>query len=312
MIIPPPIAPDWVEALASDPSSLVAAISDMPSGSVANSASGLRVYMGYTPGERIGVTVRAHEKDIPSTTDPNLLAAYARSGSGDPGKKTTRAASAILYEDDVKTADEVRGQVYAWYDTEKYDEWANYLVSLDLIDESEKGNIELLSAVWGDAVDLAGRLFTHGGKKVTPWAATKLLSEAGGYSPGGSGGRGGFSGTRTSTHRSVDLTDPSTAKAIINDALSQHLGRAATEDEVRAFTTVINSAERANPTLTTTSTTYDKGDAVSSSSTTKGGLTDSGRYQLVSDEAMKKPEYGAVQSATTYFNAFLGALDSPM
>jgi hypothetical protein len=149
------------------------------------------------------------------------------------------------------------------------------------------------------------------GKKITPWKAAELMSQGGGDRRYGSSG-GAFTGNRSSTSTSVDLTDPATAKAIMNDRLSQALGRAARPEELSQFVQVLNSAERANPTVTTSNTRYDQGEAVSQSSTTSGGLTGAGRSQMVLDRAQALPEYGAVQAATTYFNATVDALDSPV
>jgi hypothetical protein len=227
-------------------------------------------------------------------------------GSAVPSYSDREMRSVVTDE----TLDEgsARNLIYAWYGTDKFSQWAQTLMSLGIIGEDEQSDIQALSAVWNDAVDLSIAMSVNG-RKVSPWDAVKALAESKSYKAAGGGS---FTGTRTSTSTSIDLTDPATAKAIVNDALSQRLGRAATEEELATLRGVLNAAERAAPTVTTSSTTYQDGDAVSQSSTTSGGLTGAGRQQLILDEAMQKPEYGAYQAATTYFNALMQAVQSPV
>ena len=270
-----------------------------------------QVYMGSLGPEQISVTA--------TTSRPLTPAEVRRSGpigmdtTLRPPKRTSNTHSAVRYPDDIRTVDEVKGQVLAWHGTSEFDRWGKRLLGLGLIDAGDETSVEILDAVWQDAVDLSAR-FLAAGKKVTPWKAAELLSQGAGAGNGsryGSSG-GAFTGNRSSTSRSVDLTDPATAKAITNDSLSQALGRAARPEELAQFLQVINSAERANPTVTSSNTRYDKGEAVSQSSTTSGGLTSAGRSQMVTDRAQALPEYGAFQAASTYYNALVSALDSPV
>ena len=270
-----------------------------------------QVYMGSLGPEQISVTS--------ITSRPLTQAEVRRSGPSGmdttlrPPKQTANTHSAVRYPDDIRTVDEAKGQVLAWHGTSQFDRWGKRLLGLGLIDPGDETSVEILDAVWQDAVDLAAR-FLASGKKVTPWKAAELMAQSG-TSGGGSryGSSGGaFTGNRSSTSRSVDLTDPATAKAITNDSLSQALGRAARPEELSQFLQVINSAERASPTVTSSNTRYDNGEAVSQSSTTSGGLTSAARSQMVTDRAQGMPEYGAYQAASTYFNSLLDALDSPV
>jgi hypothetical protein len=196
-------------------------------------------------------------------------------------------------------------QIFKWYGTPKYEEYANYLVSVGLIDEAEKTNVNTVAAHWYDAVDAAANL-TSAGKKVSPWDATRLIS---GKSASASGSK---AGTQTSTTRSVNLTDPMTAKALVNDVLSRQLGRAARPDEVAAFTQVLNSAQEANPAISTETRTYDEAGNYSSSVHSSGGLDAAGATQVLTDKAMQSPDYGAYQAGVTYLNAFNRAIQSPV
>lgn len=245
-------------------------------------------------------------------------------GRPSPGRTTgrkTETAPGVILTDDVRPADDVAGMVAEWYGTPAFDRWGQHLLNLGLIDPGDETSFEILDEAWRDAVELASRFPPS--KRITPFEAARLMAKTGGAaarSGGRSGSRYGtareaaFTGARTVTSRqqNVDLTDPKTAKAIANDALSQYLGRAATDEEITAFTASINAAERANPTVTDTTTTanYVDGEQTSqsSTSTTSGGLTGAARNQIVADEAMQKPEYGAYQAASTYWNVLAQSL----
>lgn len=115
---------------------------------------------------------------------------------------------------------------------------------------------------------------------------------------------------KTTTQTSTDLTDPATARAIATAVFQDLLGRDPGQGEISAYASALAASERANPSTMTTTTQYDEttGDAVGSSSTTSGGMTAQGRQQLAADAIKQNPEYGAVQAATTYMDALLGAV----
>ena len=121
---------------------------------------------------------------------------------------------------------------------------------------------------------------------------------------GGPGGGGGG----TSRSVSYDISNPQTAKAIINQALSNQIGRKATDDEVAAFTKALNAQEKANPTIM--KTTFDG--SGSSESTQSGGFDMNSKQQFAVDEAQDDPAYSPYQKATTYFDAFVKAIQSPV
>lgn len=250
-----------------------------------SSTEGGLVYWGFQAGTATTTTTRTQRTDTARIPDlPNRYKIVRETGlEGRP-----------VY---VPEAD-ARGLARSWYGGPGFDALVRRLVSLGLIDESDRSNMPLIDDIWNEAVDLSMKM-TAAGRPMNPWTALALL---GGESRRGRGG-GGFTGTR-STPR-VDLTDPISAKALVNETLSQYLGRNATDEEIRRFTATLNAAERANPVVETT--TYKDGQAVSS--VVSGGLD---RRQVVTDEAMKLPEYGAVQAATTYFQALVDALSSPV
>lgn len=221
------------------------------------------------------------------------------------------APGGVVRRDDYKSLSEAQGEFYRWSEDDRR-KWGQHLLALGLIDDGDESNWQTLKEMWFDVVSEAANL-TTAGKRVDPWKAAELI--AGSDRPGGAGGGAsarGFTGSRSQTSRSVDLTDPATAKALVNDVLSRQLGRAATDAEVEEFRNVLNTAERANPTVTSSTTTYQDGNAVSQSSTTSGGLGASGAQQVVEDAVSELPERQSYQAASLYFNALLGSLGTPV
>ena len=232
-------------------------------------------------------------------------ATWTRGTPGSAYAHTTGSSTPMLRDE--RGESEARAKVYDWYGSKDFDRWGDTLLDLGLIEDGEQRNLEVLDEWWQRTIDESIK-FTAAGKSLTPWMVVRALAKTGaGFD--GAGGRGGgvtpFSGDRKTRSMSVDLTDPKTAKGIINDALSRRLGRAATDEEIRRFTEVINSAERDNPRVTDTTTTYEEDRAVAQSSTTSGGTNP---VEVVDEQAMQAPEYGAYQSASTYFNALLGTI----
>lgn len=274
------------------------------------------VYMGHTDSERRAFQLAREVKPAKNTSrNPNVMAAVAgaqgqiRGGYGFVGNYT---------QDDVQDIEAMRGQVYDWYGTDEFARWGDRLVDLGLVDKEDSRDIDVLDKWWQTALETSARFYRNGeGKKITPWKALEALAslDEDGKALRGGGGRGGqalFSGTKTHRSRSIDLTDPMTARALVNRTLAQALGRDAGDEELEAFKAALNAYERKNPLLTTTNTTYKEGEAVSSSSTSTGGVTDAGRQELLLQEAMEAPEYGAYQAASTYINALYQAIQSPV
>ncbi len=117
--------------------------------------------------------------------------------------------------------------------------------------------------------------------------------------------------TKTTTQKSVDLTSPEDAKALTTSVLTQALGRAPTAKEFAQYRSSINALERANPTQSTTTTTYnpnmDTGEleTASSNTTTSGGVSAEALQNSVLEGAKDTSEYGKYQAATTYWDAMM-------
>lgn len=149
-------------------------------------------------------------------------------------------------------------------------------------------------------------------------AAKQLLAQdaANGVSPDGSstsrGGRGGgYSGPVTSMQKatSVNLTDPMSARKLVDTALESYLGRKATAQEQEKFLNTLNKREQKSPTVTTqVSTTTPGGPGMSStesSTMTKGGFNPS---VFAEEFARGQQGAGEYQAATTYLDTFISAL----
>lgn len=119
-------------------------------------------------------------------------------------------------------------------------------------------------------------------------------------SGGGGGGYGGGGGGGSSTTSQIQLTNPDQAKQLINTAMASLLGRRATSEEYKKFLTTLNDAERSNPIVTSV-----EGDTV----TVTGGTSSA---QIAEDYVTSRPDYAEFQTATTFMDAFISALDDPV
>lgn len=177
------------------------------------------------------------------------------------------------------------------------------------------------SSYWNWAVDLSyGRMSlagngTSGGVKQGPWDVMgefmtlspemqSMLVKQSGSGPRGGSGRQSLAGTTTS--KDVNLTNKQDAKLLVNQVYQQLVGREATAAELAGFTTGLNKQEAANPVYTTT-TTDARGRVVSQKR--KGGTN---AQEIAKENAEANPEYHKNQAQTTYLNAFLNAINSPV
>lgn len=221
----------------------------------------------------------------------------------------------------VKPMSEVADQWYDWDDVNRQ-QWAQHLIDAGVLDEEDRYDYSKLQQMWAAMVqESAG--YTARGKQVSPWDAAVLYGggdESGvtaaslGRAAVGERGVGADAPlqryTQSSRSRNVDLTDPTTAKALANQVLGKILGRDANDDEIRSYTKALNDSEKANPRITDTRTKYvlrddESGYDATTTSRSHGGV-DAG--QVMSNIAEDDPEAGAYQAATTYWNALEAAL----
>jgi hypothetical protein len=247
-----------------------------------------------------------------------LYPGLSKMREGDDNVKSVSEAMAMFYEDD--------------FDYKKLaEEAAKNGLKADTLDD--------LQNVWETAVQYSANKYAAGAKK-TPWEMIPLM---GGAWQGG-GGEADRSRTMTQTmHEAgrtttetatqVDISNPEQSRALVQDVLSRALGRRASGDELGEFVGTLNTYQRENPSVSTrtsvttpqdtTQTTTEGPGGQSSSTTTAGGETSSsttnrqgataeGGQELLLENAMETPDYGAYQASTTYYNALLGALAAPV
>lgn len=114
----------------------------------------------------------------------------------------------------------------------------------------------------------------------------------------------------TTYQKSIDLTDPTTAKAIATSVYQQLMHRDPGNGELSNFGDALRTAEQQSPVVTNTTTEYDMntGEAIGTSSKTSGGLSSDAKQYLAEQKIKGTKEYGATQAATTYENALENAI----
>lgn len=193
------------------------------------------------------------------------------------------------------TVSSVTAQYYSWDQKTK----DKFLAQASLAGYNVEGMKDAqLAAIWGSYVQQAGEYFKTG-QKVTPWdimAKDRAQRES--------------AAPRSVTQKSTayDLSTEGDARAIFYTAAQQLLGRDPTKAETKSFQSALNKMERANPTVTTTTSNYLGEQLQSQESTTQGGVKEGARQMEAMDMAKAKPEYGAYQAATTYFDAMMQML----
>jgi len=109
--------------------------------------------------------------------------------------------------------------------------------------------------------------------------------------------RGGGGGGPT---QAVNLTDPGTAKQLMNQSLQQYLGRDATPDELEKFVTALNKAEMRNPQTSVRS---------GSTAVSAGGFNPA---TFAQDYAAGMEGAGEFQAVTSALDNFIGSLSNPV
>jgi hypothetical protein len=109
----------------------------------------------------------------------------------------------------------------------------------------------------------------------------------------------GIGGDGPSIRKDIRIADETTARTLINAVLQDALGRGATREELKKYTSALQKAQQASPTVTTYSTTGD----VTSATTTGGINEEQFLIQQIAgtDEAKANKVFG-------YYDAFKNAL----
>lgn len=170
-----------------------------------------------------------------------------------------------------------------------------------------------VQAGWGDSIDSAAE---YRAKFMPDANETQLLPHqafinmlpyqaAMGLMPNGSKAKkSGSGGVSSSVSKSVTLTNESTARGLIDQTLSQYLGRSATPKEQEAFFKALNIQQKQNPTITR-QTVSSGGGSSSLVSNTVGGFDPS---TFAKEYAAGQEGVGEFQAATSLLDAFIGSL----
>lgn len=98
---------------------------------------------------------------------------------------------------------------------------------------------------WNQAVTGSAEFTRMTGRPTTPMEYAQMLANVGpGVRPQGGRGGGSRGPTRTEV---INLTNPSDARVLVDNALTQYLGRRATQEESRTFLKTLNKLERKSP-----------------------------------------------------------------
>lgn len=198
-------------------------------------------------------------------------------------------------------------------DTLELKRWEKVLLDAGKIEEG-KYDYSTLVQLWEAYVQESAAWLAKG-KRMSPYDLVELDADLSGSRKKKDDGNGKSTNTQTST--SVDLTDPTTARGIIDSAYQSATGQAPTDAQREDFLSMLNDAERRHPSVSTgtqTTSTTGSGTGNTKSNTTSSTSSSGGvnPQQLAQDQAMQDPGYGSYQAATTYANALFEALRSPV
>lgn len=124
------------------------------------------------------------------------------------------------------------------------------------------------------------------------WLSGDYAVQEGRDGSNASGGGGSAYGPFTNT--TVSLTNEFDARALVDNALRQYLGRDATAKERKGFWQQLNAAEKKHPSVDSGVTS--KG---GTSRVTSGGVGAAGAQTMAEDFAMSRDDYAETQGSTT-------------
>jgi len=152
---------------------------------------------------------------------------------------------------------------------------------------------------WVRALNISADRLRSEGNLVTPFQAfDTMLDQAarnGALGGGSRGGGAGGGGGPTITGQ-VNLTDPGTAKILVDQALESYLGRKANDREIAAFTGALNKKEMESPKTS---------EIVGTTAVTSGGFNPSA---FAEQYAQGQEGTGEYQAATTFLDTFISSL----
>lgn len=305
---------------------------------------GTRAEMGLYAGQKINEEVRRQEQPAPTPTPSPTPASTASAPPKNPNARDSETAQqrALTSADAVQTPNdlygplptgkvyvgtknvqrgqnwgraakledisEVTAQINEW-GTKKLEKFSNLAVTAGLLREPTK-NLDALENVWQALAIRSAKMYDRG-IAVTPWQLLQRYGKDG--TDATKAGLGPV--TTTSISKSTNLSSPRDANALVDAALTQRLGRAATDEEKKKFISALNAAEKKEPTTTKTTTTVSgsgtENVSQSSNTETSGGVNATNFAQEWS-LSHNKDEAGSFQALAEYMPAFYAALGAPV
>lgn len=244
--------------------------------------------MAFTPEEFLKDFLANGGGAVPGQpAKPKVYFGKKTTGGYDPARDAL-ISGRVTTAPDERDLDSAVNDFYTWSEAER-GAWGQRLYKAGMLRDPD--DYDGMLKAWQYAVEQAAGMWTHGKKPVTPWQFIDLLDS-------GQGPQGGPKTTK-STSKSYQIPSESEARAAITAIFQDQLGRDPTDGELSRYRSMWIGQARQNPATTTTTTTTDPTGNTTSSSTTSGGFDPRG---FLVQEAQGDPEYGALQSATTYYN----------
>lgn len=281
------------------------------------------------------------------SSEESIMKDY-KGGFGDSGGTSSTSALVYMGAKEVRTEGKgytrvpvtaSKAEAYALINSMNSRELANLqakMIYSGMIKET--GGLLEMQAKWKKLVDAAYGL-NKAGQKISPF---DILDSYLGKGPlGGKAGLGGLPGAgealwqtqfrggrkflvnsqtgevkyqgpqfETTYNKTIDLTDPVTAKAIATSVFQQLMHRDPGKGELSGFSDALRTAEQASPVVTQSTVEYDMttGEPVGQSSVQTGGLSGEAKGYLAQQRAKKTKEYASTQAATTYMDALENAI----
>lgn len=207
-----------------------------------------------------------------------------------PGQKTEEEAY-LAFADILQDPDLVKS-------------WARIALEAGLIGPDDMTNAVRLGAAWKIAVGWAldFKRASGGTVELTPFEAAKQVAENTGSAIAAKQAYAAdhFTGDKVYSETSVNQTEPDTA--ILHDLL----GRDPSEGELAAFRAGYMQTAKENPTVSTSTTHFEDGEAKNRTTVVTGGFDE--RQAAIDASYSASPEVAANQQATTYYDALVNAL----
>ena len=247
---------------------------------------------------------------LDDTTDQPTLPTMGGSGSGVP-------SSGLLIwpgrdgKPHFATTKDAQSAIRNWYKGDP-DQFRRTAILLDAAGYSNDGTVTSVFLQWdkaiGDTLAVGGAANNGKGKLPSdsdqPSDPMQFLfnqaSNAAAFKAANAAPKG--PGAYTGPTSSTQLTPEFDANAIVDNAISQYLGRDATDAEKANFYKKLNKAERENPTVSTPNGKH--------STTTTGGFGSSATSDLAKDQAYAADDYVQTTQDTTLMSWFDTAIQT--